>query len=137
MQPDEGPQDSPAQWLTRAAGHLALARYPKPADGFWEDLALHAQQAAELAIKAVYQHNELTFPWAHRIDELAKTLDEAGVAIPEAVKDAVALTRYAVLTRYPGLSRPVTQEEHEGAVRLAQGVLDWAESIIIGRKPEP
>src|SRR6266849_6697183 len=33
-------------------------------------------------------------------------------------------------TRYPGAFEPVTQEEFEEAVRLAEGVLVWAQEIV-------
>ena len=38
---------TPQHWLFRAGAHLALAKVPKPTEGLWEDLAFHAQQAAE------------------------------------------------------------------------------------------
>ncbi len=55
------PQDRPVpgsaeDWLARAEGDLALARVPLPEGAFYEDLCFHAQQAAEKALKAVYQH---------------------------------------------------------------------------------
>ncbi|MBC8234752.1 HEPN domain-containing protein [bacterium] len=60
------PQDksipgSPLDWLARAKGNLALAKQPKPKEAFWEDLCFQAQQAAEKAIKAVYQYKGLNF----------------------------------------------------------------------------
>lgn len=56
--PTERPMPgSPAEWLARARGDLALARVPLPAGGFYEDLCFHAQQAAEKAIKAVYRRH--------------------------------------------------------------------------------
>lgn len=129
------PQDSPTpgtpqHWLARADGHMAIARHSKPAEAYWEDLAFHAQQAAELALKAVHQHIGRTYRLTHNIEELVRGLAEAGLPIPAAAKDVVILTRYAVWTRYPGLSPPVTQEENDEAVRLAQAVVDWAREIV-------
>ena len=46
---------SPQDWLSRAKGKLLLARQSLPEGGYWEDLCYMAQQAAELAVKAVYQ----------------------------------------------------------------------------------
>ena len=46
---------SAADWLARAKGDLALAEIPLPKGAFYEDLCFHAQQAAEKALKAVYQ----------------------------------------------------------------------------------
>jgi HEPN domain-containing protein len=72
---------SPSDWLARARGNLALARQAKPEDAFWEDLCFQAQQAAEKAIKAVYQHLELHFHYTHDIEELGDGLENNGVPI--------------------------------------------------------
>ena len=53
--------------------------------------------------------------------------------MPEAVKEAARLTRYAVTTRYPGVAEPVTEEEYTQAVAIAREVLQWAEEVISGR----
>jgi HEPN domain-containing protein len=44
---DERIPGSPAEWLARAQGDLALAGAPLPVGGFYEDLCFHGQQAAE------------------------------------------------------------------------------------------
>jgi HEPN domain-containing protein len=56
---------SAREWLARAKGKLVLARQPLPAGGFYEDLCFHAHQAAELAIKAVYQQMGWQFDYIH------------------------------------------------------------------------
>ncbi len=106
------PQDEPIpgsvlHWLARASGHLALAQSPKPAGAYWEDLAFHTQQAAELAIKAVYQHHDLVFRFTHNLESLMTELSQSGVAIPSQVYAAVKLTRYATRARYPGAASHV------------------------------
>ena len=121
-----GPQD----WLARSKGSLALAKQPKPKDAFWEDLCFQAQQAVEKAIKALYQHGGLHFRYTHDLEELGKGLEDSGVPIPSIIKESVILTRYAFETRYPGPFEPVTEEEYQEAVRLAEAVVEWAERII-------
>ncbi len=132
MPSDSTDPGTPPHWLARAQGHLAIARQPKPAEGFWEDLAFHAQQGAEFALKAVYQHRGLLFRFTHDLEELGKGLDDAGISVPTAVKDAVILTRFAVRARYAGASSPVTQEEHEQAICLADAVVAWAHTQVFG-----
>jgi HEPN domain-containing protein len=56
---------SARDWLARAQGKLAMARQPLPPEGFLEDACFFLQQAAELAIKAVYQQHGWTFPYVH------------------------------------------------------------------------
>ena len=131
MPPDKSIPGSVQDWLVRATGHLALAQQPKPAGAFWEDQCFLAQQAAEKAIKAVYQHQELPFRYTHDLEELGKGLEDHGVPIPPVVKEAAILTRYAFETRYPGPFEPVTAEEYHEAVRLATAVVAWAEGSIV------
>ena len=129
---DKSMPGDPVGWLTRAKGSLALAKLPKPEGAFWEDQCFFAQQAAEKAIKAVYQHKGLFFRYIHDLEELGKGLEDQGIPIPDVIKEAIILTKYAVETRYPGLYEPVTEEEYQEAIRLAEATIEWAESIIQG-----
>lgn len=130
MSPDRSVPGTVQDWLARAKGHLALAQQPKPEGAFWEDQCFLAQQAAEKALKAIYQHRGLLFRYTHDLEELGKGLEDHGVSIPFVVKEAVILTRYAFETRYPGPFEPVTIAEYQEAVHLATAVVAWAEGII-------
>ena len=55
------------------------------------------------------------------------------MAVPDELRQADSLTEFAVGGRYPGLTEPVTREEFEQAIELAQRVLRWAQSLIPGR----
>jgi len=121
---------TPHEWLSRARGHLALARLPKPAEGFWADFAFHARQAAELAVKAVFQLHDAAFPFSHDLRELIDGLQSLGITVPPAVSQAARLTRYAVETRYPVVPSTVTEQDREDAVRVAAEVVNWASTII-------
>jgi HEPN domain-containing protein len=101
-----------------------------PQGGFWEDLCFHAQQAAEKAIKAVYQKYGLEFRYTHDLGELLAWLKDQEVPIPPEVEEAQILTVYASESRYPGLAEPVTNDEYREAIRQASGVVRWAERII-------
>lgn len=131
------PQDRPVpgsaeDWLMRAEGDLALAKVPLPQGAFYEDLCFHCQQAAEKALKAVYQHLGKRFRYTHDLDELITGLKKEGVDIPSNVVEAALLTPYAWEARYPGLSEPVTIEEYHEAIRQAELVLKWAKEVIRG-----
>ena len=97
---------SAEDWLARAEGDLALAKVPLPEGGFYEDLCFHAQQAAEKALKAVYQHHGKRFRYTHDLDELVTGLTKEGIAVPPEVLEAASLTPYAWEARYPGLTEP-------------------------------
>jgi len=128
---------APQEWLARAKGNLALAGVEKPDGVFWEDLCFNAQQAAEKAVKAVFQQRGILFRYIHDLEELITNLANHGVEIPEYVKDAAKLTQYALETRYPGHSELTSAEEHRQALQIAERVVAWAEAIIAQSPPSP
>jgi len=130
MPPEKTIPGSPLDWLTRAKGSLALAKQPKVEEAFWEDQCFLAQQAAEKALKAVYQLKGILFRYTHDLEELGRGLEDSGLPVPPDVKEAIILTRYAFETRYPGPFEVVTKEEYQEAIRLAEAVVVWASSII-------
>lgn len=93
-------------------------------DVYLEDLCFDAQQAAEKAFKALLIRLDVTFPYTHDLADLLTSVEEQGVSVPDSVKDAAILTDYAVIARYPGVGEPVTEEEHERAVRIAERVVE-------------
>jgi HEPN domain-containing protein len=130
------PQDRPApgsaaDWLSRAKGDPAIAKAPLPEGALLEDLCFHAQQAAEKALKAVYQHQGWTFRYTHDLEELIAGLREKGLLVPSEVVDADALTGFAWESRYPGFGEPVTEEEYREALRQAETAVAWAEREIV------
>lgn len=112
-----------------------MAKQPRLEGVFREDLCFLAQQAAEKAIKAIYQYQGLLFRYTHDLEELGQGLEDSGVPIPLAIKEAVVLTKYAAETRYPGIYEPVTESEYQEAVNLAEAVVMWAEQLIRSQKP--
>lgn len=121
---------SPADWMARARSDLSLARIPLPDNVYWEDLCFHAQQAAEKAIKAVYRHRGLGFSYTHDLEMLLSGLAAHGEAIPQEVVDSDLLTPYAWAARYPESVEPATEQEYREAVRMAAGVVAWAEGVL-------
>jgi HEPN domain-containing protein len=116
----------PEDWLRRAKGNLARAKQTKPKDAFWEDLCFDAQQAAEKAIKAVLVFRQLEFRKTHDLRELLTLLNSGDFKIPKEMWEAVDLSDYAVETRYPGVTEPVSEKEYRVAVALAKTVVGWA-----------
>jgi HEPN domain-containing protein len=120
----------PHDWLRRAKSNLAHARQPKPEEVLWEDLCFDAQQAAEKSLKAVLISRGIAFRFVHDITELLTLLENQGVFLQEEIRAAAELTDYAVENRYPGPFEPVTEEEFNRALRIAEAVVVWAESQI-------
>lgn len=121
---------SAENWLARARGDLALAKSPLPEGAFYEDLCFHTHQAAEKALKAVYQHHGWTFHYTHDLGLLIRGLRGKGLKVASGIDDSVDLTVYATESRYPGLGEPVTIEEYHEALRLAEEVVAWAQKRL-------
>ncbi|MBI2939999.1 MAG: HEPN domain-containing protein [Chloroflexi bacterium] len=132
MRPERLPPDDPKEWLNRARSSLAQARGGIDLPGVYpEDLCFQAQQAAEKAIKGVLIRLRVRFPYVHDLGKFLNLVDEAGQPVPGGVMRAGDLTEYAIETRYPGMTEPVTPQEYEDAVAIAETVVRWAESVIL------
>jgi len=96
----------------------------------YEDLCFDCQQAVEKSLKALLVAEDQESPHTHIIARLLETLEQGGVKIPEDVKSAADLTEYAVHTRYPGLYEPVTAEEFQEALAVAERVHEWVNALL-------
>jgi HEPN domain-containing protein len=135
MPPRRKAPDDPLEWLNRARSNLARAKADiRLSDVYLEDLCFDAQQAAEKAIKAVLLNLRVPFPYIHDLAELLDLVQKAGKPIPKPVRDGGRLTRFAVVTRYPGMAEPVTREDYRRAVRIAERVFRWAEKLIAKKR---
>ena len=134
MPPEAKSEGTADEWLRRAKSNLAKAKQRKPKEAYWEDLCFDAQQAVEKAVKAVLTHRGIEFRKIHDIGELLSLLDQSGEKIPQDFWRADDLTPYAVETRYPSPAEPVTQKEYREAVKMAEHVIQWAQTIISGRR---
>ncbi len=136
MPPDPIAAGSAEDWLRHAKSDLALASKVSPGDDVLaETLCFHAQKAAEKAIKAVLVRLGAEFPRTHSVRLLVDLLPTA-IRDDAALEPAVALTDYAVTTRYPGENEAVGQDELQEAIHLARAVIRWAESQIRSSPPE-
>lgn len=121
--------DDPREWLNRARSNLVRAKQRLP-EVYLEDLCFDAQQAAERALKAVLISLDMEFPYTHDLTRLLERIDAGGRSVPAGVQRSTKLSDYAVESRYPGLAEPVTEEEYQEAVELAEQVVVWAEEML-------
>ncbi|MEW6380538.1 MAG: HEPN domain-containing protein [bacterium] len=129
---DPGDYRNPHEWIKRAKSNLIRARQPKVEGILWEDLCFDTQQAVEKALKAVLLSRGIRFRFVHDIAELLTILEKHAIHLPDEIRAAAGLTDYAVETRYPGTAEPVTEEEFKEALRTAEAVVVWAQSLIDG-----
>ncbi len=137
QQHDDDPHDHQQEWMNFARSDLAFARLHNIEGLSFEGLCFHAQQATEKALKAVMIHREMDFPYTHQIKTLISLLSDGGVEVGLDADRADELTRYAVLSRYAGLPEPVTREEYESALEIAEQIVEWAEDQIQRRDQLP
>jgi HEPN domain-containing protein len=120
-----------ADWFRQARRKLESARWDIEG-GFYEDACFSAQQAAELAAKALLE-SEGRIEIGHSVSQL---LQRVGNAPTHALDAARILDRYYIQTRYPNgfpvgapmdyYDRPTAEE----AVSLAETVLDFVGSRL-------
>ena len=130
MPRDPNEVGTPHDWLRRAKSNLIRAKQPKPEEVLWEDLCFDTQQAAEKVLKAVLLARGIPFRFVHDIAELLTLLENQGVILSEEIKASAELTDYSVESRYPGPFEPVTEEEFNKALKIAETVVVWADSQI-------
>ncbi len=132
--PADDPRDA-RRWLVYARANLLHAEAGHAGGVLLEYLCFDAQQAAEKALKAVLIVRNIDVPRTHDIKELLTLLVEAGGEAPERLKEAVALTSFAVQARYPGWGESLDDDDFAKALALARGVVDWAAQIIEASLP--
>ena len=125
-------KDNPWEmWIRRARSNLVRAKQGRQCDDvLYEDLCFDAQQAAEKCLKGLLIYLGRNAPRTHSIGHLLNLIRESGkVTVPPEVTEAVILNEHAVTTRYPGAWEPVTREEYEEAVRIADEIWNWVTGI--------
>jgi HEPN domain-containing protein len=116
-----------ADWLAQAEDDLAISRKLVEGD-WWAAACFHAHEAAENALKAVYQRRGAR-ALGHSLKSLASALRDAP---PEVVEQAAYLARYYIASRHPDAFESGTPKDHlfkedaERAISAANRVLAWS-----------
>ena len=82
------------------------------------------------AIKALLIKVNVNFPYVHDLAELLTLVEKSGQAVPERIKHAAKLSRFAVFTRYPGIGPAIKEKEYRETLEIATRVVKWAENIV-------
>jgi HEPN domain-containing protein len=117
------------QWLKHARSNLALAK-AKVAGVLREDLCFLAHQAADKAVKAVYVHRRMRFPYMRDVHYLLDHLRRKRIKVPLSMEEAEELTPYSVSMSFPGFVGAVSQRQYRLAVRIAEMLVRWAEREV-------
>jgi HEPN domain-containing protein len=121
-------------WLRQAEADLRHARNSQTV-GDYDWAAFASQQAAEKAIKALFQHLHLE-AWGHVLSVLLNNLPEKTRPDAALIDRAKELDKHYIPTRYPnGFERgaPVdfyTRKEAEEAIKNAEAILEFCRNKI-------
>lgn len=120
-----------ADWFRQAQRKLDSARWDIEGE-FYEDACFSAQQAAELAVKALLE-SQGRIEMGHSVRQLLQSVG----GVPQDVLDAArVLDRYYIPTRYPNgfpAGAPMDyydQPTAEEAVRHAETVLEFVSTQL-------
>jgi HEPN domain-containing protein len=122
------PLDQAEALLRKAANDLIAADVTLATERALDTVCFHAQQAAEKSLKAILALHDISYPWRHDLGEL---LDLVAPLAPELAPYAdriVALTPYAVATRYDTEFSPELAEA-ERAFGVAVDVFDLCSQL--------
>jgi HEPN domain-containing protein len=121
-------------WLDEANGDLEHARSDLQG-GFYNWACFSSQQAAEKAIKAVFQKMGAE-AWGHSVADLLRELGKNYDISTELLNDALELDKAYIPTRYPnahpsGSPRTrYTKEEGGRLIEYAERIIEFCSSIL-------
>ncbi len=120
-------------WLRQARRKLDSAYWDIEGE-FYEDACFSAQQAAELAVKALLE-SQGRISMGHSIYQLLGKLENVA---PDVLSAAQVLDHYYIPTRYPNVFAAGAPMDYydskmaEEAVQLAQRIIEFAANRIEG-----
>ena len=111
------------EWLEKAYVFLEEARDDVERGRYWL-ACFHAQQFAELALKAVLVRLVGSYPFTHSLVELLEALEALGYSVDEELYTiAEALEKHYTRARYPGVGLSIYDR------RAAERCISHAERI--------
>lgn len=121
------PKEYAKELLRIAQGDLDSAvGLSKLTTGRPENIVFLAQQAVEKYIKSVLVHLEIAFPLLHDLGVLVALLPDE--KMPAEGFELMELNPFASVRRYHEGDVPLTKEEIEASLKVAQNIASWAKS---------
>jgi len=123
-----------ADWMDQAQGDLEHARHDLQA-GFYDWACFSSQQAAEKAVKAVFQKLGAE-AWGHSVADLLSELNRHHPVPADLIELALELDKAYIPTRYPNAHpsgsprRRYTRTEAERLVGYAERILQFCENLL-------
>ena len=126
------------EWLEKAMGFLEEARDDLARGRYWL-ACFHAQQYAELALKAVLVRLVGSYPFTHSLVELLEAIEALGYRVSEHLYTvAEALEKHYTRARYPGAGLAVyNRRTAERCIAYAEEIRRLVEEVLGGQEEEP
>lgn len=107
----------------------ALCSDSETSEAVW---GFHAQQAVEKLLKALLAYHGITFPFTHRLLELADLLADSNTAIDDRFEPLLDLTSFAVEFRYSLLPTGANEQklERRMILQLTREFREYATKVI-------
>jgi HEPN domain-containing protein len=112
-----------ARWVEKAEHDFLAAEHAMELakEGLTDIVCFHCQQCAEKYLKALLLYRGMAFPRTHDL-RLLLDLVPTGVSLGLQREQVIPLNRYVIEGRYPGDWEPITVEEAQHALEMAQAV---------------
>ncbi|AEM38634.1 HEPN domain protein [Pyrolobus fumarii 1A] len=123
------------EWLEKAYVFLEEAKDDISRERYWL-ACFHAQQFAELALKAVLVKLVGSFPFTHSLVELLEAIESLGYRVEEELySTAEALEKHYTMARYPG-ARLVVYNRRTAirCIEYAERIRRFVEKILEGEE---
>lgn len=126
-------------WMDQAHGDLEHAKHDL-GHGFYEWACFSSQQAAEKAVKAVFQKLGAE-AWGHSVADLLKELSHRYTVPEELTNGALELDKAYIPARYPNAhpsGSPRTRYTRDEAARLihyAEQIIKFCEGLLSQAEP--
>lgn len=123
-----------ADLLARAADDAAAARALLPVRDVSDAIVgFHGQQAVEKALKAVLALHRVEFPFTHDVALLMDLCGDAGLVLPDHLREVDLLTPFGVGLRYATVE-DAGLVDRETAVHWAEAAVSWARGRLEERR---
>jgi HEPN domain-containing protein len=116
-------------WIKRAKSSLEISKIAVNVSVCYEDLCYQSQQAVEKVLKGLLIYYGVEPEFTHNIGILLNEIEKF-TEIPENIKEATKLTKYAIITRYPGEYDEITKGNYEESIKIAKKCVEWIENKI-------
>ncbi len=123
-----------ADWMDQARGDLDHARHDVQAQ-FYDWACFSAQQAAEKAVKAVFQSMGAE-AWGHSVSDLVQELSRSRPEAAKLLEAALELDKAYIPARYPDAHpsgsprRRYTKAEADRQVAHAERIVEWCAGLL-------